>query len=76
MQVVFAAITAMIGVVMINICTVGYLRSKVTVITRALCLIGGVLMLMPQFLPSLIGFVIGGAAIMVAWRKPSTVQAQ
>lgn len=76
MQVVFAAITAMIGVVMINICTVGYLRSKVNVVTRALCLIGGVLMLMPQLLPSLIGFVIGGAAIMVAWRKPSTVQAR
>ena len=76
MQVVFAAITAVIGVVMINVCTVGYLRSKVNVVTRALCLIGGVLMLMPQLLPSLIGFVIGGAAIIVAWRKPSTLQAQ
>lgn len=75
LQVVFAAITAMIGVVMINVCTVGYLRSKVNVVTRALCLIGGILMLMPQYLPSLIGFVIGGAAIMVAWRKPSTIQA-
>ncbi len=74
-QVIFAAITAMIGVVMINVCTVGYLRSKVSFVTRALCLIGGILMLMPQLLPSLIGFVIGGVAIMVAWRKPSTVQA-
>ena len=76
LQVIFAVITATIGVVMINVCTVGYLRSKVSVVIRALCLIGGILMLMPQLIPSLIGFVIGGAAIMVAWRKPAAIQTQ
>lgn len=70
-QVVVAAVTALMGVLLINVCTVGYLRSKVGMAVRGLCLVGGILLLMPQYLPSLIGLVIGGIAVVIAWRKPA-----
>lgn len=70
-QIVIATATAMLGVFFINICTVGYLRSRVNVLCRVLLLVGGILLLMPQYLPSLIGFVIGGVAFLMAWRKPA-----
>lgn len=68
-QITIAAVTAILGVFFINICTVGYLHSRVNVFCRVLLLAGGILLLMPQYLPSLIGFVIGGVAFLMAWRK-------
>ena len=68
-QITIAAVTAILGVFFINLCTVGYLRSRVNVFCRVLLLAGGILLLMPQYLPSLIGFVIGGVAFLMAWRK-------
>ena len=44
-------------------------RSRVNVFCRVLLLAGGILLLMPQYLPSLIGFAIGGVAFLMAWRK-------
>lgn len=73
-QVVIATVTALLGVFFINICTVGYLRGKVGMLLRALLLVGGVLLLMPQYLPSLIGLVIGGVAFVIAWKRIPAVE--
>lgn len=70
-QVIIAVITALLGVFFIDICTVGFLRNKVSAPLRIMLLAGGILLLMPQYLPSLIGFVIGGAAFLLAYRKPA-----
>ena len=70
-QVVIAVITALLGVFFIDICTVGYLKDKVGVALRGLFLVGGILLLMPQYLPSAIGFVLGIIAFILASRKPA-----
>lgn len=70
-QVVIAVITALLGVFFIDICTVGYLKDKVSVALRGLLLVGGILLLMPQYLPSAIGFVLGSIAFVLAYRKLS-----
>ncbi len=70
-QVVLATVTALLGVFFIDICTVGYLRSKVNPALRGMFLAGGILLLMPQYLPSLIGFVLGGIAFVLANKKPA-----
>ncbi len=72
--VMIAAVTAVIGVMLINVCTVGYLKGKVPAVLRAMCLAGGILMLMPQYLPSLLGLAIGGLAVLLACRKPQIVK--
>lgn len=74
-QIVIAVITALLGVFFIDICTVGFLKDKVSVPLRGLFLVGGILLLMPQYLPSLIGFVLGSIAFVLSYRKP-TVSAE
>lgn len=71
LQVVIAVITAALGVFFINVCSVGYLRAPVNKVLRGLMLVGGILLLMPQYLPSLIGLAVGGIAFLLAWRKPA-----
>lgn len=58
-----------LGVVFIDICTVGYLRDKVNMAARLMLLGGGILLLLPQYLPSLIGFVVGSLAVFFALKK-------
>ena len=70
-QIAIAVITAALGVVFIDICTVGYLRDKVNMAARLMLLGGGVLLLLPQYLPSLIGFVVGSLAVLFALKKRS-----
>ena len=69
LEVVTAVITALLGVVLIDICTVGYLKRPVNPVLRILLLVGGILLLIPSYVVSLIGFVIGGAAFMLARRN-------
>ena len=69
LQVVVATITAMIGVVLIDICIVGFLRDRIAMPLRIGMLVGGILMLLPQYLPSMIGFVLGVITFLLALRK-------
>ena len=57
----------MIGVALIDICLVGYIRQPVNLILRFLMLAGGVLLLIPDYIVSLIGLAVGGAAFLMAW---------
>lgn len=69
LEVVVAVITALLGVVFIDICTVGYLNRPVNPVLRLLLLAGGILLLIPSYLVSLIGFVLGGSAFLLALRR-------
>ncbi len=60
-EIVVAVVTAILGVVLVDICTVGYLRGRVGLPLRLVMLAGGLLLLIPSYLVSLAGLVIGGA---------------
>ena len=60
-EIVVAVVTAILGVVLVDICTVGYLRGRVGLPLRLVMLAGGLLLLIPNYLVSLAGLVIGGA---------------
>lgn len=74
-SVIFATITALIGVLLINFCTVGYFRDKIGIVPRAMFLIGGVLALLPDLIPSLIGIGIGVVALLLSMRKTPAAKA-
>lgn len=61
-EIIVAILTGIIGVVFIDISLVGYIRKPVPLPLRALMLVGGVLLVVPSYLWSAVGFVIGGAA--------------
>ena len=67
LPIVIGLVTAMIGVALIDICLVGYIRQPVNLILRFLMLAGGVLLLIPDYIVSLIGLAMGGAAFLMAW---------
>lgn len=62
-EIIIALLTGIIGVVFIDISLVGYIRKPVPLPLRGLLLIGGVLLVVPSYLWSAIGFVIGSAAL-------------
>lgn len=68
-DILFATATGLMGVFLINFCTVGYMRSKIGVVLRGLCIVGGILMLLPDYLPSLIGLATGVVCLLLGWRK-------
>ncbi len=70
-NIVFAAITGLVGVVLINFCTVGYIRSKINWFIRIGCIVGGILMLFPDVVPSLIGLAIGAVFFLIGYRQPA-----
>ncbi len=74
-EIVIGIITAAIGVGFINVCIVGQLRTLVSMPLRLAMLVGGVMMVIPSYLVSAFGLVIGGAAFVVAWGKKSVVKA-
>lgn len=76
LAIVTAVITALLGVVFIDVCTVGFLRTRVNFVLRLLLLAGGILLLIPSYLVSLIGLVIGGAAFLIALRQGRTAAEQ
>lgn len=69
LDILFATATGLAGVFLINFCTVGYMRDKIGVILRGLCIVGGILMLLPDYLPSMIGMAIGAVSLLLGWRK-------
>ena len=70
-NIIFAAITGLVGVVLINFCTVGYIRSKINWFIRIGCIVGGILMLFPDVVPSLIGLAIGAVFFLIGYRQPA-----
>ena len=70
-NIIFAAVTGLIGVFLINFCTVGYIRSKINWFIRIGCMVGGILMLFPDVVPSLIGLAIGAVFFLVGYRQPA-----
>ena len=70
-NILFATITGLVGVFLINFCTVGYIRDKINWLVRAGCIVGGVLMLFPDVVPSLIGLAIGAVFFLIGFRKPA-----
>ena len=64
--IIIGLVTAMIGVALIDICLVGYIRQPVSLVWRILMLAGGVLLLIPDYIISLIGLGVGGAAFLAA----------
>lgn len=71
LEITVGILTAALGVVMIDICIVGYLRHPVSMPLRLLMLAGGVMMVIPSYLLSVIGLAVGGAAFLMA-RKAGT----
>ena len=69
--IVIGLVTAMIGVCLIDICLVGYIKAPVALPLRLIMLAGGVLLVIPSYLVSLIGLVIGGGAFIAAWKMQS-----
>lgn len=57
-EVIIAAVTAVIGVFSIGIGVAGYIRSNINVFLRFVLLVAGVLMVIPMLLTSIIGTVI------------------
>ena len=45
------------------------MRDKISAFLRILCIAGGILMLLPDYMPSLIGLAIGAVAMLLGWRK-------
>lgn len=75
-NILFATVTGLVGVFLINFCTVGYIRSKINWFVRIGCIVGGVLMLFPDVVPSLIGLAIGGISFLIGLRKPANAIAK
>ena len=63
MEVSVAVVTAIAGVVLIDICTVGFLKGKIAMWLRVVLLVGGILLLIPNYMLSLIGAAVGGIGI-------------
>ncbi len=74
LPIIIGLVTAMIGVALIDICLVGYIKQPVKLIPRFLMLAGGVLLLIPDYIVSLIGLAVGGAAFLMAWLPQRRIQ--
>ena len=76
-SILWATVTALIGVFFINFCTVGYIRSRINIFIRAGLLAGGVLALFPDGGLSIIGMAIGAVFFVIGWlKKPKNAPAQ
>lgn len=64
-QVIFAVVTAIVGVVFIDICVTGYFKKEVGIIARVVLIIAGILMVIPNNITSIFGLVLGVAAAFV-----------
>ena len=73
-EIIVGVVTAAIGVCFIDMCIVGYLRAPVGWTLRLVMLAGGVLMVIPSYLLSAIGLVVGGGAFLIAWQKRAAAE--
>ena len=69
LDIVVGVASAAIGVCFIDMCIVGHLRAPVSWTLRLVMLAGGVMMVIPSYLWSAIGLVVGGGAFLIAWQK-------
>ena len=60
-----AIVTALLGVGLMSICLTGYIDKPVPMIYRIVFLIGGILLLVPYYLESAVGFILAAAAFVV-----------
>ena len=73
-DIVVGVASAAIGVCFIDICIVGHLRAPVSWVLRLIMLAGGVMMVIPSYLWSVIGLVVGGGAFLLAWQKKAVAE--
>ena len=73
-EIIIGIATAAIGVCMIDVCIVGHLRTKVSMALRVAMLAGGVMMVIPSYLLSVAGLIVGGGAFLLAWQKKAAVE--
>lgn len=67
-EIVVAIITAVIGVVFIDVAITGYLKKDVSIWSRAALIVAGVLMVIPNYVASLIGMAIGALAFFLDFK--------
>ncbi len=70
-DVVLAILTALVGVVFIDIAITGYFKRNVGMFSRVVLTVAGVLMVIPDNLASFIGFVVGAIAIFLDMKLSS-----
>lgn len=74
LEIIVGVVSAAIGVCFIDMCIVGHLRAPVNWMLRLVMLAGGVMMVIPSYLWSAIGLVVGGAAFLIAWQKKTVAE--
>ena len=62
-EIVIAVATAIVGVVFIDFCVAGFVKKPISMVSRGLFLVGGILMVIPSLVLSLIGLGIGALAM-------------
>ena len=62
-EIVLAVATAIVGVVFIDFCVAGFVEKPISMVSRGLFLVGGILMVIPSLVLSLIGLGIGALAM-------------
>jgi len=73
-DIIVGVASAAIGVCFIDICIVGHLRAPVNWTLRLIMLAGGVMMVIPSYLLSAVGLVVGGGAFLLAWKKSAVAE--
>lgn len=68
-EVLIAIITAVIGVLFIDIFVVGYLNGSVKTVERLPLLIGGIMLVIPSIKLAVVGFAVGGLALLSIRRR-------
>ncbi|MCG7335806.1 TRAP transporter permease [Sporosarcina sp. ACRSM] len=66
--IIFAAVTALIGVYAIGISLEGYFLSRVNIVNRIILFAGAILLINTAWLSSLIGFVLVAAILLYEWK--------
>lgn len=67
-EVLVALVTAFAGVVLIDVCVVGYYNGKVGWLPRAMLMVGGLLLLIPSLWLAVVGTAVSGVAFMMIKR--------
>lgn len=73
-EIIIGIASAAIGVCFIDVCIVGYLRTTVSWALRLVMLAGGVMMVIPSYLLSAVGLVVGSSAFLLAWQKKAAAE--
>ena len=74
LEIIIGVASAAIGVCFIDVCIVGQLRARVAMPLRLVMLAGGIMMVIPSYLLSVVGLVVGGGAFLLAWQKKAAAE--